>query len=82
MKDWTQCYYREKAPQWSVRNHFKMIQITDNWLGGGKYSTSKSGCRFGSQASQSEPTLKNKVGHQVGNTIFGHKARCGYKVAQ
>lgn len=29
--------------------------------------------QFGSGASPSEPTLENKVGHQAGNSIFGHK---------
>lgn len=81
-RDWARWYRGEKAPWESVRNHFKTIQITDNWLSSGKYPTSKSGCSSGSRACRSEPALENEVGHQVGNTIFGHKARCGYKVTQ
>ena len=56
-----------------VRCYFKITQITANMFSGGKYPPLEGGCNFGSQASQSEPSLGNKWVIKLGNTIFGHK---------
>lgn len=62
-----------------VRIYFKTNQIM---LSGGKYPSLEVGCNFGSETSQSEPSLGNKVGHQAGQYHFWSHARCGYKIAK
>lgn len=56
-----------------VRHYFKIIQMTATMLSGAKCPSLKVRCDLGSQASPSEPCLGNTVGHQVGDTICGHK---------
>ena len=65
-----------------VRYYFRIIQITANMLSGGKSPSLEGGCNFGSQASQSEPSLGNKLGHQAGQYHFWSQARCGYKIVR
>lgn len=65
-----------------MRRYFEIIQITANMLSGGKYLSLEGGCNFGSQASQLEPSLGNKVGHQAGQYHFWSQARCGYKIVR
>ena len=49
-----------------VRCYFKITQITANMFSGGKYPSLEGGCNFGSQASQSEPSLGNKWVIKIG----------------
>lgn len=62
-----------------MRNYFKSLQIM---LSGGEYLSIEVRYNFGSQASQSEPSLGNKVGHQAGQYHFWSQARCGYKIVR
>lgn len=57
-----------------VKHYFRIIQITANMLSSDKYPSLEGRYDFGSQASQLEPSLGNKAGHQtLSNTIFGYK---------